>query len=69
MVIIDLPAIVHVIRCFNDPNVIHVNGDIDPERDAEIIETELLLSDLETLEKKFKKIKRHAKSGDKNYAN
>ena len=58
-------AIVHVIRCFNDPNVIHVNGDIDPERDAEIIETELLLSDLETLEKKFKKTKRHAKSGDK----
>ena len=58
-------AIVHVIRCFNDPNVIHVNGDIDPERDAEIIETELLLSDLETLEKKFKTTKRHAKSGDK----
>ena len=58
-------AIVHVIRCFDDPNVVHVNGDIDPERDAEIIETELLLADLETLEKEFEKTERQARSGDK----
>jgi Predicted GTPase, probable translation factor len=58
-------AILHIIRCFDDPNVIHVNRDINPERHAEIIETELLLSDLETLEKKFEKTKRQAKSGDK----
>ncbi len=58
-------AIVHVIRCFDDPNVVHISGNIDPERDAEIIETELLLADLETLEKKFEKTERQARSGDK----
>ena len=58
-------AIIHIIRCFEDPNVVHVNGNIDPLRDTEIIETELLLADLETLERKYKKTKRQAKSGDK----
>ena len=58
-------AIIHIIRCFEDPGVIHVNGNIDPLRDAEIIETELLLADLETLERKYEKTKRQAKSGDK----
>ena len=42
-------AIIHVIRCFDDPNIIHVNGSVSPLRDAEIIETELLLKDLEKL--------------------
>ena len=43
-------AIIHVVRCFNDNNVTHVEGSVDPVRDAEIIETELLLADLESLE-------------------
>ena len=58
-------AIIHIIRCFEDPNVVHVNGNIDPLRDTEIIETELLLADLETLERKYEKTKHQAKSGDK----
>ena len=58
-------AIIHVIRCFDDPNIIHVNGSVSPLRDAEIIETELLLADLETLNRKYEKTKRQAKSGDK----
>jgi len=58
-------AIIHVIRCFDDPNIIHVNNSVDPLRDAEIIETELLLADLETLERKNEKTKRQAKNGDK----
>jgi len=44
-------AIVHVVRCFEDDNVVHVEGSVDPVRDAELIETELLLADLDTLEK------------------
>ena len=58
-------AIIHVVRCFDDSNIAHVNGTINPLRDAEIIETELLLADLETLEKKHEKTKRQAKSGNK----
>ena len=45
-------AILHIIRCFEDPNVVHVSGSIDPVRDKEIIDTELQLKDLETLQKK-----------------
>ncbi len=58
-------AIIHVIRCFDDPNILHVNSSVDPLRDAEIIETELLLADLETLERKNEKTERQAKNGDK----
>ena len=58
-------AIIHVVRCFDDSGIVHVNGSIDPVRDAEIIETELLLSDLDSLERKFDKTKRLAKNGDK----
>ena len=58
-------AIIHVVRCFDDSGIVHVNGSVDPVRDAEIIETELLLSDLDSLERKFDKTKRLAKSGDK----
>ena len=58
-------AILHVVRCFGDSGIVHVNGSVDPVRDAEIIETELLLSDLDSLERKFDKTKRLAKSGDK----
>ena len=58
-------AIIHVVRCFDDSGIVHVNGSVDPKRDAEIIETELLLSDLDSLERKFDKTKRLAKNGDK----
>lgn len=58
-------AIVHVIRCFDDPDVTHVMGSPDPARDKEIIELELALSDLATVEKKLDKTKRAAKSNDK----
>ena len=46
-------AIIHVIRCFDDDNVVHVDGSIDPVRDKEVIDMELQLKDLETVEKKF----------------
>ncbi len=61
----EVDAILHVIRCFDDKNIVHVDGSIDPVRDKEIIDTELLLKDLETAEKKVEKYKKNAKSGDK----
>jgi GTP-binding protein YchF len=61
-------AILHVLRCFDDPNVIHVDGSVDPVRDKEIIDTELQLKDLDTLEQKIKKIYKQAQTGDKEAA-
>jgi len=58
-------AIVHVIRCFDDPDVTHVMGGVDPVRDREIIEIELALADLGSVEKRLDKVKRTAKTGDK----
>ncbi len=58
-------AIIHVVRCFDDPNIVHVDGSIDPVRDKEIIDTELQLKDLETLEARIQKLQKQAKSGDK----
>lgn len=55
-------AIVHVVRCFDDPNVIHVSGSVDPLRDMEIINTELMLADLDSVEKRFKKNEKAAKT-------
>jgi GTP-binding protein YchF len=55
-------AIVHVVRCFDDPNIVHVNGSVDPVRDMEIINTELMLADLDTVDKKLKRIEKTAKS-------
>ena len=60
----EVNAIVHVIRCFEDDNIIHVNGTVNPISDKEIIETELQLKDLESIEKKILKVERTAKSGD-----
>lgn len=60
----EVNAIVHVIRCFDDENIIHVNGKVDPIGDKEIIDTELQLKDLESVEKKIAKVERTAKSGD-----
>lgn len=53
-------AIVHVVRCFEDPNVIHVNGSVDPLRDIDVINTELMLADLDSIEKRLKKIEKTA---------
>ncbi len=61
-------AIIHVVRCFVDDNVIHVDGSVDPVRDKEIIDYELLLKDLETVEKRVQKAKKDAKGGDKTAA-
>lgn len=58
-------AIIHVVRCFDDPNVVHVDGSVDPVRDKEIIDTELQLKDLETLENRLNKQKKAASTGDK----
>ncbi len=60
-------AIVHVVRCFEDENVVHVDGSIDAERDREIINMELILADLDTVDKRLKKTLSQAKSGDKVY--
>jgi hypothetical protein len=60
----EVNAIVHVIRCFEDENVVHVNGKVDPISDKEIIDTELQLKDLESVEKKIQKVERAAKAGD-----
>lgn len=61
----EVDLIVHVVRCFDDENVIHVEGSVDPLRDIEIIDTELIFKDLETVEKREARLKTQAKSGDK----
>ncbi|MDD5759677.1 MAG: redox-regulated ATPase YchF [Desulfobulbaceae bacterium] len=58
-------AIAHVIRCFEDENVVHVSGKIDPLLDMEVINTELILADMDTVEKRLKKSQSLAKSGDR----
>ena len=61
----NVDAIIHVVRCYENENVTHVEGTIDPKRDIEIIETELILKDLETVTKRIEKIKRDVKAGRK----
>ncbi|WP_343522255.1 redox-regulated ATPase YchF [Pedobacter sp.] len=56
-------AIIHVLRCFDDGNVIHVDGSVDPIRDREIIDTELQLKDLDTVDKRIQKVEKMAKTG------
>jgi ribosome-binding ATPase len=56
-------AIIHVLRCFDDGNVIHVDGSVDPIRDKEIIDTELQLKDLDTVSKRIQKVEKMAKTG------
>ncbi len=58
-------CIAHVVRCFEDPDVVHVEGKVDPIGDIETIETELMLADLEVVEKKHRRIEKLKKSGDK----
>lgn len=61
----EVDAIFYVLRCFEDSDITHVEGGIDPLRDAEIIETELMLADLESLEKREPNLRKRAKGGDK----
>ena len=61
----EVDAIIHVLRCFEDPDVTHVEGSIDPLRDAEVVETELMLADLESLEKRLIAAQKKARGGDK----
>ncbi len=61
----EVDLIVHVVRCFDDDDIIHVEGSIDPERDIRIIEDELILKDLESVEKRLDNVKKQAKSGEK----
>jgi GTP-binding protein YchF len=58
-------AVAHIIRCFDDENIIHVEGSVDPIRDIETIDTELLLSDLDAVQKQLQRSEKGAKSGDK----
>lgn len=60
----EVDAIVHVVRCFDNDNIVHVDGRVDPVSDKEIIDTELQLKDLESIDKKIAKVERAAKSGD-----
>ena len=61
-------AVAHVLRCFEDPDVAHVEGRIDPLADAETVETELMLADLESVEKRLAGLQRKLKGGDKEAA-
>ena len=61
----EVDAIIHVLRCFEDADVIHVEGSIDPIRDAETVETELMLADLDSLEKRAVGLQKRARGGDK----
>ena len=61
----EVDAIIHVLRCFENPDIVHVEGSIDPVRDAETVETELMLADLESLEKRWAGVAKKAQTGDK----
>ncbi len=60
----EVDAIIHVVRCFEDPNVVHVDGNVDPRRDKEIIDAELQLKDLESIEKRVHRLEKIAKTSD-----
>lgn len=61
----EVDAIVHVVRCFEDENVVHVEGSVDPLRDIETINLELILADMDVLDRRLQKTKKSGKSGDK----
>ncbi len=64
----EVDAIVHVLRCFEDADITHVEGSVDPLRDAETVETELMLADLDSTEKRLVNLQKKAKGGDKESA-
>jgi len=61
----EVDAIIHVLRCFEDSDITHVEGSIDPLRDIEVVETELMLSDLDSLERRLTQAQKRARGGDK----
>lgn len=61
----EVEAIIHIVRCFDDDNIVHVEGKIDPKSDIEIIETELILKDLDTIDKRLERTEKSLKTGDK----
>lgn len=61
----EVDALIHMVRCFDDSDIVHVHGAVDPVRDVGIIDTELILKDLESLEKRITRARKQAKSGDK----
>ncbi len=61
----EVDAIIHVLRCFEDDDIVHVEGSIDPLRDAETVETELMLADLESLEKRLPNLQKKGRGGDR----
>ena len=61
----EVDAIVHVVRCFDDPDIVHVDGSVDPVRDIEVIDTELILKDLDTVDKRAQRTAKAARVGDK----
>lgn len=60
----EVDALMHVVRCFEDPDIVHVGGEVNPQRDVETIETELILADLETLDRRRQRVEKRAKSGE-----
>ena len=64
----EVDAIVHVVRCFEDANIVHVDGSVDPARDIETINIELIFADLESVDKRIERTQKMMKSGDKKYA-
>jgi len=64
----EVNAIVHVVRCFDDENVIHVESGVDPKRDMEIVNLELLFADMDTVTRRIEKARKMMKSGEKKYA-
>ncbi len=63
----EVDAIAHVVRCFDDENIVHVDGSINPKRDIEVVEAELIFKDLETVEKKASEAEKRAKTGEKKF--
>ena len=63
----EVDAIVHVVRCFEDENIVHVDGSVDPARDMETINLELIFADLETIERRADRARKHGKGGDKQF--
>ncbi len=61
----EVDALVHIVRCFDDPEIVHVNGEVNPQNDVTLITTELILKDLETVEKRLLKSRKKIRSGDK----
>ena len=64
----EVDAIIHVVRCFDDTEIVHVDGSVDPVRDIETINLELIFADLETVDKRFERLGKLLKTGEKKYA-